>query len=338
MMFLHFFIVPKTEVIPPGAPIGMGVFYGFIVIVFITLSPRLPIFDRLIRLAYHRWRWIHRLIGLFFVGAYIHMLLVNPLVLSAPVPFAYMTLFYALGVGSYLYTELATARLRPRPRHTVERVTRLNGNTVEVALRPQQQKLPFRAGQFLFVSFDNDKTLRESHPFTISSAPGEDLLRLSIKASGDYTGYLNQHLREGMSARVEGPYGLFNYRTGGREQVWVAGGIGITPFLSWARDFSGAEDYIIDLFYSVRSREEALFLDELNDICLRHPFFRVYPVFSVQDGNLTLERITRVCGPDLRSRHIYLCGPIKMMYAFESMFRKVNVPAGQIHYEEFNFK
>jgi len=51
------------------------------------------------------------------------------------------------------------------------------------------------AGQFLYVHFDSDKTLEESHPFTISSAPNEEHVRLSIKSSGDWTQHLHDRLK-----------------------------------------------------------------------------------------------------------------------------------------------
>ena len=88
-------------------------------------------------------------------------------------------------------------------------------------------------------NFDADKILREPHPFTISSAPHEPDVRLSIKSSGDWTQHLHEHLESGARAFVDGPYGEFNYKTGGHRQIWIAAGIGITPFLSWIRDLQG---------------------------------------------------------------------------------------------------
>ena len=60
--------------------------------------------------------------------------------------------------------------------------------TTEVTLRATGNPIKkHRAGQFLFVRFPNTGTLNESHPFTISSAPQEDVLRVTVKASGDFT-------------------------------------------------------------------------------------------------------------------------------------------------------
>ena len=81
--------------------------------------------------------------------------------------------------------------------------------------------------------------MNELHPFTISSAPQEDVLRLTVKASGDFTRHLFSNLKAGMDAVIEGAYGMFDYKTGGQKQIWVAGGIGVTPFLSFIRDMNG---------------------------------------------------------------------------------------------------
>jgi predicted ferric reductase len=105
--------------------------------------------------------------------------------------------------------------------------------------------------------------LNESHPFTISSAPAEDVLRLTIKASGNFTRDLFARLKEGSDAIIEGAYGMFNYKTGGPKQIWIAGGIGLTPFLSFVRDMDGILQHKVDLYYTVRHPEEAVFVEEL---------------------------------------------------------------------------
>ncbi len=50
-------------------------------------------------------------------------------------------------------------------------------------------------------------------------------------------------LRTGTRVQVEGPYGRFDFRKGGARQIWLAGGIGITPFLAWAESHPGRFTY-----------------------------------------------------------------------------------------------
>jgi predicted ferric reductase len=223
--------------------------------------------------------------------------------------------------------------------YTVDTVKHPNNSTTEVTLRPKKDPIKHvHAGQFLFVRFLGDKALNESHPFTISSAPNEDVLRLTIKASGDFTRHLFQNLKEGTEAVVEGAYGLFDYKTGGPKQIWVAGGIGVTPFLSFIRDLETDLNHNVDFYYTVRHQEEAIFVDEIEDIVKKHPRLKPYIRFSAVHGSLTIEDIIKNAGGNVREHHVYMCGPLPMVQAFEKKFLEAGVSTGNIHYEEFNFR
>jgi predicted ferric reductase len=269
---------------------------------------------------------------------FVHMMLVDPLVRTTTIPFVALVLAFAVGTASYLYTTMLARFVRRTSPYVVETVRRLNGTTVEVVLQPRKKKLAFAAGQFLFVKFKGDKVLAEPHPFTVSSSPKEDHLRLTIKACGDFTRHLYQHLKPGMLATVEGCYGMFDYKQGSQQQIWIAGGIGITPFLSWIRDFTGMLDREIDFYYTVRTREEALFLDEIHAATQQHKSFRAHPTYSAQDGSLAVEKILATSNGKIADKHIYMCGPFRMTDAFQREFRRLGVPAASIHYEEFNFR
>jgi predicted ferric reductase len=60
--------------------------------------------------------------------------------------------------------------------------------------------------------------------------------------------------------------------------------------------------------------------------------------FSSTDGSLTVEDIVKNAGGNIRGHHVYMCGPLPMVQAFEKKFLEAEVPAGNIHYEEFNFR
>jgi predicted ferric reductase len=163
-------------------------------------------------------------------------------------------------------------------------------------------------------------------------------LRVTVKASGDFTRALFTHLQPGMDAVVEGAYGMFNYKTGGQKQIWLAGGIGLTPFLSFIRDMDGSLAHAVDLYYTVRHKEEALFVAELEAAAQKNPRLQVHIRYSAVDGSLTSAEIIKNAGGDVRGHHVYMCGPLAMVQAFEKQFMEHGVPATQIHYEEFNFR
>lgn len=264
-------------------------------------------------------------------------MLVDPLLRRTTVPFFYLLFFFFAGAVSYLYTVLFAGALRKMSVYSAGAIGKLNGTTVELTLKPQREKLLFTAGQFVFVRFEGDRVLSEPHPFTITSTPIQDDLRLAIKASGDWTQYLIEHLRPGTLVRVDGAYGMFNYKTGGKRQIWIAGGIGVTPFLSWIRDFNGQLDYEIDFYGCMRVPEDGLFLEEVEQATARHASFRPHMWYSNADGRLSIEKLLASSGP-IAGKEIYMCGPIGMVHALEKAFMMQGVPAAHIHFEEFNFR
>ena len=335
LLFLHLLTVPISAVWILGNYLAMVAFLGIVTLVLVTLSPRIPILRRLTHSTYDGWRKIHRFMGIFYTLGFIHALTVKAL--DALIAITWVQTIFIIGLISYLYTELFGGMFKSKLTYVVNTLKHLNGNTLEITLQPRDQKLLHHAGQFLFIKFDSATIPPEPHPFTISSAPHENNLRLTIKACGDWTQQLYEHLENGTVATIEGPYGQFNFKDGSQQQVWIAGGIGITPFLSWMRDFeANSHDREIDLFYTTRIPEEALFLDEIEKAD-NHAGFCAHMLYSVTNGRLTVEKIIASSGP-LAGKDIYLCGPINMVETFQRALAVQGVPPDKIHFEEFNFR
>lgn len=338
LMFVHVLTVPITIMnLRIGNYFGIIAFLGIVAIVLPTLAPRIPFLKKLTGPDYEGWKKLHRYIGIFFFLGYLHSISVNAPI--AHIAINWTQIFVILGIGSYLYTEVFGRFFKKYVPYTVETINHPNTSTTEVILRPKNESIKHtHAGQFLFVRFLGDKVLNESHPFTISSAPAEDVLRLTIKASGDFTRYLFQNLKEGTNAVVEGAYGLFNYKTGGQKQIWVAGGIGVTPFLSFIRDLETDLHHDVDFYYTVRHQEESIFVNEIEGIIKKHPRLKHFIRFSAVHGSLTIEEIVKNAGGNIREHHVYMCGPLPMVQAFEKKFLEAGVASPNIHYEEFNFR
>ena len=340
LIFVHVLTVPITTTgWALGNYLAVIAFTGIISIVLITLAPRIPFLSRLAGNDYDDWKKLKRWIGIFFILAFIHSLTIpNPL--HALVAITWVQVFFIIGTISYLYTEVFGRFFKKYVPYTVEAVKHPNPSSTEVTMRPKKEPIKkHRAGQFLFVRFPGQKDLNESHPFTISSAPAEDVLRLTIKASGNFTRELFHKLKEGAEAVIEGAYGMFNYKTGGPNQIWIAGGIGLTPFLSFVRDMDGNLQQNVDLYYTVRHPEEAIFVDELEAADAKNRCLNVHIRYSAKEGSLTVEDILKNTGVNNISGYdIYLCGPLPMMQSFEKKFIELGLPQHNIHYEEFNFR
>ncbi len=339
LIFVHVLTVPITLAgWRLGNYLAVIAFTGLVSIVLISLSPRIAFLNKLSGGTYEGWKNLKRYIGIFFILGFVHSLTIaSPL--DALIAFSFVQVFFIMGTLAYLYTEIFGRFFKKYVPYTVEAVKHPNQTTTEVTLRAKRDPIKKqRAGQFLFVRFPGERSLNESHPFTISSAPEEDVLRLTIKASGDFTRDLFAKLKPGMDAIVEGAYGMFDFKAGGPKQIWIAGGIGLTPFLSFLRSLKGTLNHDVDFYYTVRHKEEALFRDEIEAAAKENPRLKAHIRFSATDGSLTIEHILKNAGGSVKDHHIYICGPLPMIQAFEQKFLALGVPAGNIHFEEFNFR
>jgi predicted ferric reductase len=338
LIFVHVLTVPiSTTGWRLGNYLAVISFAGIVSIVLVTLAPRIPFLNRLAGADYEDWKKLKRWIGIFFILGFFHSLTVDAL--DARTAITWTMIFFIIGTVSYLYTEVFSGIFKKSLPYKVEAVEHPNNSSTEVTLRPKKEPIKKqRAGQFLFVRFPSDKALNQSHPFTISSAPAEDVLRLTIKASGNFTRDLFAKLKEGADAVIEGAYGMFDYKTGGMKQIWIAGGIGVTPFLSFIRDMNGSLTHDVDFYYTVRHPEEALFLDEIKAVDERNPRLKTYVRFSATEGSLTIDHILKNTSGNIKDYHVYLCGPLPMIQAFEQKFLALGLPKRQIHFEEFNFR
>lgn len=309
------------------------------VLVVWALAPRLraaripgPI-QRLARVAYERWLTTHRLTGLFVAVAVLHGALVDP-VLHAPTTLR-AAYFVTGGTGlvAYAYRELLAARVFPTHDYTVAAIDRPSAGTITISLEPNGAPLVFAAGQFVAVAFGGAGRWRR-HPFSVASAPSERRLQATVKAVGDYTRDLSQKLERGTPARVVGPFGAFDYTRGGDDQIWIAGGIGITPFLSWIRAMDDRFDRRVDLYYSVAQAADAVYLDEIEAAAARHAGFRAHLVDTSREGFLTPARTVNGQRPE--ALWVYLCGPPAMATSLASGYRHLGVPRSHLRWEQFD--
>lgn len=162
-------------------------------------------------------------------------------------------------------------------------------------------------GQSAVVTLRPGDIAEQFHPFSITSTPNERELKVIFKEVGDYT-HAMRSLERGAWARVEGPYGAFTHLSvTNRRQIWIAGGIGITPFLSMARSLDES-CYEIDFYYAMRSVRNAYLLAEFLQIEARRPNFNVIPYPEDEVGFLSADAIEQRSG-ELSGKDIMICGP-----------------------------
>ncbi|SCK25511.1 ferric reductase-like transmembrane domain-containing protein [Vogesella sp. LIG4] len=195
-----------------------------------------------------------------------------------------------------------------------------------------------QAGQFAFIRFDADEG---AHPFTLASAwQGDGRVRILIKALGDYTRQLPQRLAVGGTVQLEGPYGRFTFDTatggGERRQIWVAGGIGITPFLARMQALAAAPAAQRIDFFHASSADDALIRQQLQQDASAAGV-ALHLLWQRSDGRLDAERLARTV-PDWRNADIWFCGPAGMGQQLRDGLLAMGLPAGRFHQELFQMR
>ena len=209
---------------------------------------------------------------------------------------------------------------------------------LDIALTPTGTPIRHTSGQFAFLKFA-DKDLTEPHPFTIASGPSSSDLRFAMRTDGDWTGRLTQQIAIGDSVTVEGGFGRSHPlpRRADHPVLWVAGGVGITPFLS-ALDELNAQPRTPapHLFYAVSSIDEAIGLTEL-EAAHRSGVIELHLHVSQDGSRLTADDITSAFGPrGLSGAYVVMCGPSGLLRAMSRAARGCG--ASTIHIEEFDIR
>ena len=334
---VHFFSIPKelpAGVDPvlnstvPSAQIGMASMVLLVIGLFVALNRKI---------SYSRWRNPHKIMALVYILVIGHFM-------NAPGIFferfsaSGLVLVFAATIGTIalIYTMFGMNK-RAAMRFTIEAVNSLERAT-EVILKPVGDMLKFKPGQFAFVEIQG-KDWAEPHPFTISSAPGEGRLRFTMKVLGDWTRKVREELQPGGEVIVRGPYGRFDAsKTECRKQVWIAGGIGLTPFLSMLRAMEENDDREIHFAYAARNKEEAIFLNELEAIAADRDNITLYPLFSDEGDFARIDVAKQRLPGELTDYEYFICGPKPMVEGLMKDLKKEGVKRKAIHVEAFEFR
>ncbi len=210
------------------------------------------------------------------------------------------------------------------------------GDAASFIFRADQPGFTWRAGQFLhyILSRENPDDRGIERWFTVSSAPFEGQVMLTtrlVERRSTFKAALDA-LAIGATIDADGLEGDFVVDDPNAEFVFIAGGIGITPYRSILLDLDhGGADINATLLYANRTKD-FVFKEELEALAVRHKNFRIR---YVVDPETIDEAAIREAAPDLARPIFYISGPEPMVESFEKMMRGMGIPDARLKRDYF---
>ena len=229
-----------------------------------------------------------------------------------------------------------------------------NHDTTSLYLEGEDERLrKRRAGQWASIRVLREDEWSEPHPFTISCAPEDEILRFTIKKAGVFTSSIPE-LQPGTPVRVEGPFGVFCRDIEKRQEIaMIAGGVGITPFLSvlrWLRNIRAKNR--VTLFWTNKTIEDVFAADELKEMTrdlnlkIIHTISREkdvdkyfqaeYPHVLYMPGYATREVLQKHL--DFPRTSFYVCGPPRMQESIVKELEACGVDPESVERENFSYQ
>lgn len=308
-MFLHTSIEPEIQGGIRGASrsvagtaedlagTGEVMLYGLVALSLLRLFP------------YRWWRLTHKLLGIPFAFACWHFYTASKPYSNGSAWGWFFGAAMIVGLAAYVVRVVGLDMVLRGRRYQVSDIDH-TATTTRLVLKPTGRRLQYHPGQFAFVKLDVSG-MREPHPFTIASSPESGELEFYIRHLGDWSGRLPEADLLGATARIEGPFGEFE-PIGAPDQrpVWVAGGVGITPFLAVLRS-SEPLPTRPTLLYATRDEPGDPILATLRDAA---DAGRVdLHLFISGQRRLTVAELDGIFPEGLDRAHVALCGPTSLV-------------------------
>ncbi|EAU0649701.1 iron reductase [Salmonella enterica] len=299
--------------------------YLMVGLVLVSLVKKIP---------YNIFHFIHRLFPVFYLATAFHIftVLFKTYWWNSPAGILLVIVsipgIYAAGLS--LFNMIAYKNKRVA---IITNIDYYPNDIIEITLHTDTPLL-HTPGQFSFLTFQHDA---EAHPFTIASYyQDKKHLRFAIKALGDHTHSLKKELKIGQDVIVEGPWGYLDFNIQSERQVWVAGGIGITPFISQLEylKYSGHPLCPIDLWYCVGQHDDLQYPVNLDLLCTAAgvTLHRIDAGMKLEAKHIMME------SDNSQNVHVWFCGPAGFAKSLLSGLQKYGISEKAFHYDRFNMR
>ena len=295
------------------------------------------------KLSQRVWHLIHLLSYAAMILGVFHQFSWSGMFREGTVGRLYWLALYVLAVGGVFVFRIAIPMIRST-RHglVVDKVAVEGPGTVSIYMYGRDlDRVGFKAGNFAHWRFLAPKLWQEAHPFSISSVPTRNTVRITVRALGDSTTIL-QNVRPGTKVWFEGPYGVFTNEDRTTNRVALIGsGIGLAPIRALVEEMQFAPGELV-VVGRASTPEELFLMHEITDIAMAKKG-TVYELtgrrgkrtpwlpWDESEQGATITDI--IANP--KDWDFYLCGPDKWMDAMEADLRRNGVADIRIHAEKF---
>jgi predicted ferric reductase len=310
---------------------------GTLALLILLVAAAAAILYARLRLRYETWKNIHRASYAIFPLGFVHSLFLGSDLHASPIKMLWFVLagIYVVVLVCKIWN-WSCVRMYP---FEVAEVLKETHDTWSLYFAGKDPY--YKPGQFMIIQLIRDGEVSEPHPFTISSSPTSDRVSITVKSVGDFTSTIGDtDVSDG--AYIDAPYGRFSFfNHDARDLVFIAGGIGITPFMSMLR-------YIYDrklkrnviLMWANKTENDIAFRDELEKMAAEMPSLKVVHAMSEQDdwpgekGYIDAEKLKKYVS-NFQGKEFFICGPPPMMIAVKRALKDLGVTKKRIHYERF---
>ena len=320
---------------------------GLIAWVLLPAFVLISVFRDQLPYRYETWRLMHGAGAVLIAVMVTHHTLSAGRYSSDPWLAGFWILLLMIALGSLLYSYLIMPLAEASQPYQVNSVRKLANRTWELSIKPKQGNvLDFEAGQFVWLNLGHSPFSLHENPFSISSAPSRKFdMQFVIKEAGDSTSQISQVV-PGTTAYLNGPHGnLSLHGRTGKGIALIAGGVGIAPLLSIARQLDKDDDSRpLILVYGNRSADQIVYEDELNLLArkrnsdVKFVLSEPEPGWTGLTGTIDQNKIDAVFSFEGASEWLYLvCGPPAMLDVVENALVARGVRASQIVSERFYY-
>lgn len=296
---------------------------------------------------YETWRLLHGAGAVLIAVMGMHHTLNAGRYSSDPVLAGFWMLLLAAALGSLVYSYVIMPLKEASQPYQLSSVRKIARRTWELTIKPQHgDGLRFEAGQFVWLNLGHSPFSLHENPFSISSAPGHEAgIQFVIKQAGDFTNRIGEALPR-TTAYMDGPHGNLTLKgRSGKGIALIAGGVGVAPLLSIARQLDKDGDpRPLVLLYGNRSADQIVYEDELKLLAgkkkrdVKLVVSEPEPGWTGHKGMIDRTMLDDVFGFEDASQWLYLvCGPPAMLDVVENALIARGVPASQIVSERFYY-